>query len=82
MIKVIVICFSTFLVILGCVGFTFGEQIGIEPKRTHFLLFSAIGVIYGIGYEIILKNWGLKKVFYIFHIAPFVFILTNYLLDS
>ncbi|AOT07723.1 hypothetical protein [Pseudoalteromonas luteoviolacea] len=70
MIKVIVIIVSTFAVLIGMVGVGFSKNIGFDGYDTLKFMTVSLVVGYGLGYELIYKEWKLKKTFIVTCLLP------------
>ena len=70
MIKVIVIIVSTFSVLVGMLGVGFSKNIGFDGYDTLKFMMVSFVVGYGLGYELIYKEWKLKKTFTVTCLLP------------
>ncbi|MBY6186091.1 hypothetical protein KUV89_05600 [Marinobacter hydrocarbonoclasticus] len=76
MIKILATIISTIMVLAGCLGFAFDGEIGIDSDKAFYFLGVAIAIAYTVGYQLICKDWGLKKSFVFFHVIPILLAVT------
>lgn len=70
MIKILAIVISTIIVLAGCLGFAFSSEIGADSDKALYFLGVAIVIAYTVGYQLIYKDWSLKKSFVCLHVIP------------
>ncbi|KID57129.1 hypothetical protein JF50_07765 [Pseudoalteromonas luteoviolacea] len=81
MVKVLATMISTIIVFAGCLGFAFDIEIGIDSDKAFYFLAVAIAIASTVGYQLICKDWGLKKAFVCLHVIPILLVVTLRLLN-
>jgi hypothetical protein len=81
MIKILAIVISTIIVLAGCLGFVFGDEIGVDSDKALYFLGVAIAIAYTVGYQLIYKEWKLKKSFVGLQVIPILLVVALHLIN-
>lgn len=78
MIKAFCIVTSTFLIIVSCYGAALAATENYDPDKA--LYFLSVAIVSGgfIGYQLMYKDWRLKKTFVCLHVVPILWTVWFY----
>ena len=72
MIQVIVMTISTFVILISSLGCAWSSEIEVDVYVSYKFILVAIAIAYAIGYQLIYKEWRMKKLFLFIHVIPIV----------